>query len=117
MKRLLFCFLLSISCHLLTAQETIKGVWHTGQDNATVEFYKNGARLFGKLLTTDNRYAKIGMIILHDLSFSKDQWKGKIYAPRRDKLYSVSITPGDDTMELLVTAGIFKKKLTWKKVE
>jgi len=108
---LLLCFPLS-----LFAQDSLAGVWQTGEDNSEVKIIEQDGVYSGKLVSSDNPKAKMGTEILKELSQVDGTWKGSLYAAKRGKWYKASIVPSSDTLNITVSAGIVTQKVTWKKV-
>lgn len=113
--KILFTLALWLTSDLLFAQDSIQGIWQTGEENTKVETYEKDGEWFGKIISSDNEKAKIGKDILLHFTKSKSKWNGKLYAAKRDKILDAEIVPGKDMMKLKVRAGIFKKELSWKR--
>jgi len=45
------------------------------------------------------------------------EWKGKLYAAKKDRLLNAVIIPSEEQLNITISAGLFKKKLSWEKVE
>ncbi len=112
----LILFLLLSSPNIF-AQQSIEGKWQTGVDNTIVETYQKDGAWFGKIVSTDNSQAKIGTDILRGFKEEDNVWKGKLYAPKKDKLVDAVITPAKDKLFIKVSSGLFSKNLEWTKAE
>jgi len=108
---LMLCFPLS-----LLAQDSLAGVWQTGEDNSEVKITEQDGVHSGKLISSDNPKAKIGTEILKEFSQVDGAWKGSLYAAKRGKWYKASIVPSSDTLNITVSAGIVTQKVTWNRV-
>jgi len=119
---LLALFFMSIGARAQSAAnpDSIVGSFADKDNGNTVEFYKEKDRYFGKITSLKNSggKAQIGTILLRNLTYADKQWRGKIYAPKRDQEFPVTITFSDpDTMVLKVDAGMMTRTLTWKRVQ
>lgn len=98
------------------AQDSLSGVWATGDDNTKIEISEENSEIEGKIKSSDNQKAKIGKVILKDLKEDGNQWKGRIYAARRGEWHNVEIIPREEVLELKISVGLFSKTLEWKKI-
>ena len=117
MNKLLLLVLLTLSSSHLFAQVMSAERWNTGEENTVIETYQKDEMWYGKIISSDNPNAKIGKDILQGFVKSKDQWEGKLYAARKGKLVDAKIVPNDSEMKITVSAGMFKKKLSWQRTE
>ena len=119
---MLALFFMSIGAKAQSAAnpDSIVGSFTDKDNGNTVEVYKEKDRYLGKItsLTNSGGKAQIGTILLRNLTYANKQWKGKIYAPKRDQEFPVTITLSDPaTMVLKVDAGMMTRTLTWKRVQ
>ena len=115
MKNLTLFFIAFFFTSNLIAQDTIAGIWLTGQENTKIETYQKEGLWYGKIISSDNPKAKIGVDILRGFKQVKGEWKGKLYAIKRGKEIDAVIKPATDNLEINVTAGFFTKTLEWKR--
>jgi len=108
----LFAFFAVLS---INAQDSLTGIWNTGEDNTKVEITENDGAFSGKILSSDNAKAKIGNQILKDVKFSKGEGKGKMYAAKKGKWYDATLKQKENQLELKIKAGIMSKTIKWKK--
>ena len=108
--------LLTVGLSALAAQDGLEGDWQTGEDNTVVRVTALDGVYTGKLLSSDNRKAKVGTEILRDFKPTDGAYKGTIYAVKRDKLMDATITPAGNVLNIKVSAGIVSKKLSWTRV-
>ena len=111
---IIFCVLFSLST--MNAQNSITGVWNTGQDNTKIEITENNDVFIGKVLSSDNAKAKIGNQILKDVKFSNGKGKGKLFAPKKGKWYDATIKEKGEQLEITIKVGFMSKTLEWQKV-
>ena len=112
MKSLVFLLFLTTSVY---AQDMNEGIWLTGEDGTKVETYLKNGEWFGKLISSDNLKAPIGTDILRHIVLVNGEWKGQIYAIKRDKLVDATFEPADETIVIKISKGLFSKKLEWNK--
>jgi uncharacterized protein (DUF2147 family) len=120
----LLFFTLLLSAKGLFAQSTgnadaILGIFQDNNHGTKVGVYKENNQYFGKITELGNRggKARVGTILLKNLTYANGKWSGKVYAPSRDSDYPVVITlPDPTTMSIRVNAGIITRNLTWKRV-
>ncbi len=117
MKKLVLIAVIIISSLQIMAQELTQGIWNTGEENTLIETYQKDGMWYGKIISSDNSKAKIGKDILQSFSKKDDRWKGKLFAARKGKLVDATIVPTGNELKITVSAGMFKKKLKWQKVE
>lgn len=101
----------------LSAQESLKGTWSTGEENTKIQTYQKDGKWYGKIISSDNPKAEIGFDVLREFKKEKGEWSGKIFAAKKGKLMDAKIKPEEDLLEISVSAGFFSKTLKWKKVK
>jgi hypothetical protein len=115
----IFCFILLMlaSAACVFAQQSLEGVWQTGEDNTKIETYQKDGEWFGKIISTDNpkAKAKIGTDILRNFKKNGDFWEGKLYSLKKKKLVDAVITPGKNKLIIEATVGFFTKEIEWSK--
>ncbi|WP_229243990.1 DUF2147 domain-containing protein [Emticicia sp. CRIBPO] len=113
MKKNVFLMLFFFAAFAARAQDITKGTWYNEEKSAKVQFYKQGDKLFGKIVWLDdpNKNGKprtdefnpdpkkkelplMGLIFLKN--FKADgakKWEdGEIYDPKNGKTYSSEMT-------------------------
>ncbi len=116
MKMLLISFVL-LFITLDQDQNDISGVWKMAENNAEVEIKKEGDIYNGTVVKSDVEKA-IGKVVLQDFKREGDEWKGKFYAAKRDRLVDATLkSTGGDAMEMVVTAGRRSKTVPMTRVE
>ena len=136
MRKLLLFVILGIGTTVF-AQSPI-GKWDTysdedGQKKSTVEIYKVGDKLYGKIVyiydeskrndvcdkcTGDKKGKPImGMIIIDGLEKDGKEWgDGKVFDPTKNKYYDCKIwLEGNDNLKLRGYVGWFYRTQTWKR--
>ena len=116
MKILITTILFSLMTFSLSAQEMVTGIWLTGEENTKIETYQKDDLWYGKIVSSDNPKAKIGKDILKDFVKIDGEWKGSLYAAKKDRLLNAVIIPSEEQLNITVSAGLFKKNLSWEKV-
>ena len=130
MKRLIFCFALTMIAWLGYAQD-IKGKWLNEAGDAQVEIYESNGKMNGKIVwlakgpdTRDihNKDEKLrsrklmGVNILTGLTKKKDKWEdGRIYNPKNGKDYKCSIWLEGDKLKVRGYIGFLHETQTWKR--
>ena len=67
------------------SQSHLIGNWDTGEDNTKIEISESNGIITGKIKSSDNHKAKIGKVVLNDLKKDDNNWKGEIYAAKRQQ--------------------------------
>ena len=117
MKYLLLHILFLILAFPLCAQELESASWNTGEENTIIETYQKDGMWFGRILSSDSPEAKIGKDILQGFKFEDGEWKGKLFAAKKGKLLNAVMAPNDSELKITVSAGMFKRKISWEKVD
>ena len=99
----------------LPAQESLVGIWNTGNENTKIEITADDGVYFGTIISSDKADAKIGNQLLKDVKSVQGEWKGKLYSPKKGKWYDATITENGNILEVQVKAGLAKKTLEWTK--
>jgi len=117
MKKLSIIFIALFFISALSAQDSLKGIWLTGEENTKIETYEKDGAWYGKILSSDNPNAKIGTDILKGFKQENGEWKGKLFAAKRGKVLDAVIKPAKNILNITVTVGFFSKDLEWKRAE
>lgn len=116
MKTLLISFVL-LFVSIGQDQDDIAGIWKMAENNAEVEIKKEGDIYNGTVVKSDVEKA-IGKVILRDLKKEGDEWKGKFYAAKKDRLVdAILVLTGEDAMEMVVKAGPKTKTVSMTRAE
>ena len=82
-----------------------------------VEIKKEGDVYNGTVVKSDVEKA-IGKVVLRDFKKDGDEWKGKFYAVKRDRMVDATLKPtGEDAMEMVVSAGPRTKTVPMTRAE
>ncbi|MDJ1466319.1 DUF2147 domain-containing protein [Cytophagaceae bacterium DM2B3-1] len=114
------CTVLSNTASVQTANgDAIIGIYQNQDGDRKMEIYKQDNQYFGKLiwLKTQDGKAKAGDVVLKNLSYSSNQWKGKVYAPARNTDFPATIVmPDANTLQITAKAGFMSRSKDWKRV-
>ena len=136
MKKILMISL--IICGVSVFAQSPIGKWDTysdedGEKKSTVEIYKVGDKLYGKIVhiydeskkndlcnncTGDKKGKPImGMVIIEGLKKDGEAWEdGKVFDPTKNKYYDCKIwLEGSDNLNLRGYVGWFYRTQTWKR--
>ena len=94
-----------------------KGIWLTNKENTKIETYQKEGAWYGKVIASDNPNAKIGNDILRDFKLVDGQWKGKLFAAKRNRLVDAIIEPTEDELSITISAGFSSRTLVWKRYD
>jgi uncharacterized protein (DUF2147 family) len=137
-----FLFIMAISCLLgsgiVLAADPPVGKWKTvdeksGKVKSEVQIYEQGGKLYGKITALTDPLDKqgkpricteckgadkdkpiVGLVILKDLSPSKDRYKGgTILDPEDGKVYKAEIWVEDGKLKVRGFLAFFHKTQTW----
>lgn len=98
-----------------TNAQSIDGIWNTGEDNTKIEITEDNGVFSGKILSSDNSNAKLGNEILKNLTFNNGEYKGKMYAAKKEKWYDAVLKENGNQLEVKIKVGMMKKSLSWSK--
>ncbi|MEL6557564.1 MAG: hypothetical protein AAFQ94_05225 [Bacteroidota bacterium] len=92
-------------------QSEIVGLWNMTENDTQIEIVKVGDSYTGTVIKSKSEKA-IDKVILRDFTKDGEDWKGKFYAVKRDRLLDAKLkTTGDDSLELEITARGRLRKL------
>jgi len=142
MKQLFFIMVVSclLSSGIVLAADPPVGTWKTvddktGKVKSEVQIYEEGGKLFGKITSLSDPLDKqgkpricteckgadkdkpiVGLVILKDLSLSKDRYKGgTILDPEDGKVYKAEVWIEDGKLKVRGYISLFYKTQTWIK--
>jgi len=142
MKRLFFAMVVSclLGSGIVLAADSPVGMWKTvddktGKVKSEVHIYEQGGKLFGKITALTDPTDKqgkpricreckgddkdkpiVGLVILKDLSPSKDRYKGgTILDPEDGKVYKAELWMEDGKLKVRGYISLFYKTQTWIK--
>lgn len=97
----------------MSAQQSIEGVWDTGQENTKIEITNN----LGKIYSSDNKMATVGKIMIKELIKTNNTYKGKLYLVRRNRWVDAVFIPKGNSLTVTISAGWQSKTLKWNFVK
>ena len=115
MKTVFISLCLLLSALSLSAQDTLTGIWNTGQENTKIEITEADGVFTGAIHSSDNEKAKIGAQLLKEVKPSGEAWKGKLYSAKRGKWYNAELKPEGNKLLVTVKAGFMSKTIEWTK--
>lgn len=112
---MIFSLLVLFSAMTIHAQESITGIWNTGNQNTKIEVKENNGMYGGNIISSDNAKAKIGKQLIKDVKSKNGEWKGKIYSVKKEKWMDAIFKEKDDILFITVEAGFMSKTIEWTK--
>jgi len=109
MKTLLFFLGVLLTPISINAQQSINGIWNTGQENTKIEINKT----IGKIYSSDNKNATVGKLIVKDLNKMGNSYNGKLYLIRRNQWVDAVFVPNGKSLNITISAGFQKKTVVW----
>jgi uncharacterized protein (DUF2147 family) len=111
---------ISISWSVMTFANTgmIEGKWLA--ENKSTEIMLNQVEpgvWLGVVTHSPMKPEMKGQQILSSIVKQPDGYKGKLYALKKAKYYDADIKVMEDTLEVEVKAGFFKKTMIWTRIE
>jgi uncharacterized protein (DUF2147 family) len=94
----------------------ISGIWQSEGNSRKIEIYRSDGKWFGKLISSADKDAKPGFVMLRELVYDekKNKYKGKMVRPGSDKEISAEITcAGDDAINLTGRMGLMSRSHKW----
>ena len=99
----------------MNAQQSIKGIWNTGNQNTKIKIKEVNGKMIGVLSSSDNKKAKIGAKIIKDIQSKKGVWKGKLFAAKKRKWVDAVFKRKGNKLKITVSAGLISKTIEWKR--
>lgn len=98
------------------SQQDIAGEYSIGNQNTIIKIEQKDDVYSGRIISSDNPKAKVGTLMVEDLKQDKKgNWKGQVYAPKRDEWYDAEFAPKGNILEIKISVGFFSKTMEWKK--
>ncbi|MEO0469269.1 MAG: hypothetical protein AAF206_06605 [Bacteroidota bacterium] len=113
MKTVAILFFMLLGGLSLQAQESLAGIWNTGQENTTVEIKQAGNDWSGKIHASDNPKAPLGTLMIKEVKKDKKGYKGKLYSIKKDRWVDAYFEPQGDTLSITISVAWQKKSLAW----
>ena len=113
--KIIFTFCILFFAIIMNAQQSLAGVWNMGKDNTKIEITEESGVYGGKIVSSDNSKAKIGNQLLKDVKLFGEEWKGKMYSPKKNKWYNAVLEEKGNQLLVTVKAGMMSKTLKWEK--
>ena len=117
MKNFVLTCIALFSILTVFAQQPLEGIWQTNDDNTLIETYQKDGAWYGKIKSSDNPKATIGMDILKGFTEKDGVWNGQLYAVKKNETLNAVITPDANKLNIVLTKGVITKKLVWTKQE
>jgi uncharacterized protein (DUF2147 family) len=105
-------FLTSVS---MKAQQSINGIWNTGQDNTKIEVKSENGIYNGKIISSDNSNVKKGTLILKEVKSESGKWKGKLYSLKKKEWFDAVLELKGSKLMVTVKSGWASKTVEWTK--
>lgn len=99
----------------MNAQQSINGIWNTGQDNTEIEIKSENGIYDGKIISSENSNAKKGTLILKDVKSVSGKWKGKMYSPKKKEWFNAVLELKGGKLMVKVKSGFMSKTVEWTK--
>lgn len=114
MKILIMCFLLATTV-TMNAQQSIVGIWNTGKENTKIEIAEVDGLYQGKIISSENKEAPVGKLLLKDVKAVRKGYKGKLFAAKKGEWMDADIKEKNGELSITVSAGFMSKTLEWFK--
>ena len=116
MKTNIFLFLVLFLTSSAFAQSTLLGNWKTGEENTIVSITETEGVLSGLIVSSDNKNARIGKPLIRNIKADGKQWKGELYAAKKEKWINADFKVEKTTLFIDVKVGFLSKTFEWNKV-
>lgn len=97
-------------------QQDVMGRWNTGKSDTIIETFMKDGKLYGKVISSLDKEAKIGNEILRNFQFNEDKWSGEFYLAKRNRLFNADLVITGSDMEITLYTGFRDRILVWKKI-
>lgn len=110
--------LLNTTTGLAQTADAIIGKWQNPDGNRQMEIYKSGTAYFGKItwLKTNDGKAKVGDIVLENMTYSSGKWQGTIKVMSNEIECTVTMS-GNNIINIKGKKGFMSKTKTWTRIK
>ncbi len=115
MKQIIITILMLFSMVSIKAQQSIEGLWDTGQENSKIEIKEVDGVLQGFLFSSDNVNAPLGKVMIKELQKDGNNYKGKLYSIKRKQWLEAMFIRQKEELIITISVAWQTKTLTWKK--
>ncbi|WP_353498894.1 hypothetical protein [Vibrio chaetopteri] len=117
--KILFTLFLTLWSMMTFADSTvIEGQWLAENKTTHIEISQSKPGLWQGIVTKSPLQPKLeGQQLLSEMIEVADGFKGKVYAIKKAKHYDADIFLVDDTLQIEVKAGFFKKTMIWTRID
>jgi len=106
-----------IAATQITPPDAIIGTYNTENNAAKIQIYKKNDAYFG-IVVSGNEKIATGTIILKNLTYKSNCWKGKVFAPARHSDFDCTVTMSNpNSLKLVAKAGLITKEQNWTKLQ
>jgi uncharacterized protein (DUF2147 family) len=117
MNKLFLILIFSLLGSVLFAQTDLTGTWDTGKENTLVKIYEKEGVYLGEIISSDNPKAEIGTQLIKDLNNEDGEWRGQLYAIKREKWVDAEMELEEGILKIKVSAGFRSRTVEWTKVK
>ncbi len=107
-----FVFITAFSCQ---AQQSIEGIWNTGESNTKISISEESGFFIGKIISSDEEDVKIGNQILKEVKLVNGVGSGKLYAAKKGEWYDAALKQNGNKLDIKIKVGFVSKTLEWVK--
>lgn len=110
--------LLNSTASLAQTADAIIGKWQNPDGNRQMEIYKSGNAYFGKIswVKTNDGKAKVGDVVLENMTYSSGKWQGTIKAMSNEIECTVTMS-GNNIINIKGKKGFMSKTKTWTRIK
>jgi hypothetical protein len=95
----------------------LEGQWDTGKENTIVKIYQKNGIMQGEIVSSGNPKAQPGTNLIKDLKKEGQEWKCKLFAPKRQEWVDATLKRQGDKLNISVKVGLFSNTMDWSFVK
>ncbi len=109
-KNILGILLLLLSINIY-AEDNIEGLWIMGEKHTLIEIYEDSGKLFGIIVSSDNKDIIEGKEFLSNFEWQDKAWFTQITVGKKAKQYKAKMIPNEENLQIIVSSGFVQKSI------
>ncbi|MCO6175926.1 DUF2147 domain-containing protein [Flavobacterium sp. NRK F10] len=115
-KSIIITLFISIFSLNTYAQDNLLGTWKTDTDNTLVKIEKQGNSIVGKVISSDNKEAAPGTVIIKETKYEKGILSGQLYLFKKKRWFQTTFEVQGNKLKVTGKLSIMSHTVHWTKV-